>query len=153
MNPCTPSPLTTLPASPFSSPLTKFQSHWLLSFLGTNNVIAELCTQHGSDRFCIASLGLKCTESKRYYCCCSVSKLCPTLCNPMDCSTPGFPVLQYLPEFSQVHVHWVCMGERERATYQHLEDLRKSMNDFLNNLCTILQNHECVKYSCKERDR
>ena len=29
------------------------------------------------------------------------------LCNPMDCSTPGFPVLHYLPEFAQTHVHWV----------------------------------------------
>ena len=27
-------------------------------------------------------------------CCCSVAQSCPTLCNPMDCSTPGFPVLQ-----------------------------------------------------------
>ena len=27
---------------------------------------------------------------------------------PMDCSTPGFPVLHYLPEFVQTHVHWVC---------------------------------------------
>ena len=26
-------------------------------------------------------------------CCCSVAKFCPTLCDPMDCSTPGFPVL------------------------------------------------------------
>ena len=30
-----------------------------------------------------------------------------TLCDPMDCSTPGFPVLHYLPEFAQTHVHWV----------------------------------------------
>ena len=37
--------------------------------------------------------------------CCSVAKLCPTLCDPMDCSMPGFPVLQYLPEFAQIHVH------------------------------------------------
>ena len=37
----------------------------------------------------------------------SVTKLCPTLCNLMDCRTPGFPVLHYLPEFSQTHVHWV----------------------------------------------
>ena len=29
-----------------------------------------------------------------------------TLCDPMDCSTPGFPVLHYLLEFSQSHVHW-----------------------------------------------
>ena len=41
------------------------------------------------------------------YCCCSVSKVCLTLCNPMDCSTPGFPVLHYLPEAAQTHVHWV----------------------------------------------
>ena len=27
------------------------------------------------------------------------------LCNPMDCSTPGFPVLHYLPEFAEIHVH------------------------------------------------
>ena len=40
-------------------------------------------------------------------CCCSVTKLCPILCNPMHCSTPGFPVLHYLPEFCQTHVHWV----------------------------------------------
>ena len=29
------------------------------------------------------------------------------LCNPMDCSRPGFPVLHYLPKFAQTHVHWV----------------------------------------------
>ena len=29
------------------------------------------------------------------------------LCNPMDCSTPGFPVHHKLPEFTQTHVHWV----------------------------------------------
>ena len=40
-------------------------------------------------------------------CCCSVAKLCLTLCDPMGCSTPGFPVLHHLPEFAQTHVHWV----------------------------------------------
>ena len=38
---------------------------------------------------------------------CSVTQLCPTLCNPMDCSMSGFLVLLYLPEFAQTHVHWV----------------------------------------------
>ena len=38
---------------------------------------------------------------------CSVTKSYPTLCNPMDCSTPGFPDLHHLPEFAQTHVHWV----------------------------------------------
>ena len=27
--------------------------------------------------------------------------------DPMDCNTPGFPVLHYLSEFAQTHVHWV----------------------------------------------
>ena len=35
----------------------------------------------------------------------SVAQLCLTFCNHMDCSTPGFPVLHYLPEFAQTHVH------------------------------------------------
>ena len=37
----------------------------------------------------------------------SVAQLCPTLCNPMDCSTPGLPVHHQLLEFIQTHVHWV----------------------------------------------
>ena len=40
-------------------------------------------------------------------CYCSVTKLCPTICNPIYCSTPSSPVLHYLPEFAQTHVHWV----------------------------------------------
>ena len=37
----------------------------------------------------------------------SVAQPCPTLCNPMDHSTPGLPVHRQLPEFTQTHVHWV----------------------------------------------
>ena len=37
--------------------------------------------------------------------CCSVAKLCLTLCNPIDCSTPGFPVLHHFWEFAQTHIH------------------------------------------------
>ena len=40
-------------------------------------------------------------------CCCSVGQSCPTLCNPVGCSTPGFPVLHRLPELAQTHVFWV----------------------------------------------
>ena len=36
-----------------------------------------------------------------------VAQLCPTLCDPMDCSMPGFPVHHQLPEFTQTQVHWV----------------------------------------------
>ena len=37
----------------------------------------------------------------------SVTQSCPTLCNPMDCNKPGFPVHHQLPEFAQTHIHWV----------------------------------------------
>ena len=37
----------------------------------------------------------------------SVTQLCPTLCNPMNCSTPGLPVHHQLLEFTQTHVHQV----------------------------------------------
>ena len=40
-------------------------------------------------------------------CCCLVTQWCPTLCNPMDCSTPAFPVLHHLLELAQTHVHRV----------------------------------------------
>ena len=37
----------------------------------------------------------------------SVGLSCPTLCNPMNCSTPSLPVHHQLPEFTQTHVHRV----------------------------------------------
>ena len=39
----------------------------------------------------------------------SVAQSCPTLCNPMDCSPPGFPVHYQLPELAQTYVH--CVGD------------------------------------------
>ena len=42
-------------------------------------------------------------------------KSCQTLCDPMDCSTPGSPVLHHLPEFAQTHVQWV--GDANRLTH------------------------------------
>ena len=44
-----------------------------------------------------------------------IAKICPILCNPMECSTPGFPVLHYLLEFAQTHVHWV--GDAIQQSY------------------------------------
>ena len=37
----------------------------------------------------------------------SVAQLCPTLCDPTDCSTPGFPVHHQLPELAQTHIHLI----------------------------------------------
>ena len=39
---------------------------------------------------------------------CSVAQSCPTLCDPMNHSTPGLPVHHQLPEFIQTHAHRVC---------------------------------------------
>ena len=45
--------------------------------------------------------------SKRCCCYCSVTQLCLTLCDPMDCNTPGFPVHHQLLEPNQTHVYRV----------------------------------------------
>ena len=43
-----------------------------------------------------------------WFCCCYlIAKSCPTLWDPMNCSTPGFSVLHYLLEFAEIPVHWV----------------------------------------------
>ena len=61
---------------------------------------------------CESGLGdLERVSCRQYYlfcCCCSAAQLCPTLCDLMDCSMPGFPILPYpssLPELAQIHVH------------------------------------------------
>ena len=36
-----------------------------------------------------------------------VTQSCPILCDPMDCSMTGLPVHHQLPEFTQIHVHWI----------------------------------------------
>ena len=41
------------------------------------------------------------------HCCCSVAKSCPTLCDPIEHSMPGFPVLHYLPEFLKTRINSV----------------------------------------------
>ena len=48
-------------------------------------------------------------------CCCSVAQSCPTLCDAMGCSTPGFPVPHHLPEFAQVRVH--CVGNAVQPSH------------------------------------
>ena len=54
-------------------------------------------------------------------CYCSVAKTCLILCNPMDCSMSGFPVLHSLPEFAQTHVH-SGEGNGNRLQYSCLEN-------------------------------
>ena len=76
-------------------------------------------------------------------CCCSVTKSCPTLCNLMDCSTPGFPVLHYCPEFSQTFVHWLMMPFNHLILYHPLllrPSIFPSIRVFSNNLSL------CIRY-------
>ena len=47
----------------------------------------------------------------------SVAQSCPTLCNPMNCSTPGLPVHHQLLEFTQTHVHRV--GDATQPSHPH----------------------------------
>ena len=60
--------------------------------------------------------------------CCSVTQSCPTLRNPMDCSTPGFPVLHHLPELAQTHVHWV--GDANQQSCPLLSSSPPAFNPF-----------------------
>ena len=47
--------------------------------------------------------------------CCLVAQSCLTLCNPMDCSTPGLPVPHHLPEFAQAHAH--CISDAVQPSH------------------------------------
>ena len=57
---------------------------------------------------------------------CSVTRSCPILCNPIDCSTPGFPVFHYLPEFAQTHVHWI--SDAIQSSYPMLSPSLPALN-------------------------
>ena len=52
-------------------------------------------------------LGHEVNPSHCEQCYCSVAKSCPAFCDPVDYSTPSFPVLHHPPEFAQTQVHWV----------------------------------------------
>ena len=56
----------------------------------------------------------------------SVAQSCPTLCDPMDCSTPGLPVHHQLPESTQTHVHWV--GDAIQPSYPLLSPSPPALN-------------------------
>ena len=69
-------------------------SGWLMSMYG----------KKPSQNCKVTVLQLKYTNSVHFS---SVTQSCPTLCDPMNCSMPGFPVHHQLPESTQTHVHWV----------------------------------------------
>ena len=68
----------------------------------------------------------------------SVTQLCLTLCNPIDCSTPGFPVHHKVPEFTQTHVHWV--GDAIQPFHPLSSPSPPAFH------LSQHQSHECTKY-------
>ena len=64
-------------------------------------------------------MGLLCAfkwlQAAMYFQFSSVAQSCPTLCDSMDCSMPGFPVHLQLPELAQAHVH--CVGDAIQPSY------------------------------------
>ena len=75
-----------------------------------NNNIAWLLAKCFVQGWSLGSLQqmLGCGAGQSWACyCCSVAQLCLTFCHLINCSMQGFPVLHYLPGFTQTHVHWV----------------------------------------------
>ena len=65
-------------------------------------------------------------NGRKFYCYFWATKSCPTLCDPMDCSTRGFPVLHYLPEFAQIHNH--CVGDANQLSHPLLPPSPPALN-------------------------
>ena len=67
-----------------------------------------------------------------------VTQSCPTICNPVDGSTPGFPVHHQLPAFAQTHVHWV--GNAIYTDYKIAKIVLRS-SESKNKLLSFLDRH------------
>ena len=90
----------------------KFFQKMLLMFWGLKGILqVEKKWKYKMGRECNKWKGSNMVFLKNlshlWSCCCSVAQLSQTFCNPMNRSTPVFPVLHHLPWFAQIHVHWV----------------------------------------------
>ena len=88
----------TVPHSPPWIPLRG--CWWSAATAAQGSVSAEA---HGKCPCCCCSVAGTCSSVQFS----SVAQSCPTLCDPMDCNTSGFPVHHQLSEFTQTHVHSV----------------------------------------------
>ena len=79
----------------FLHPLFLFWPFWCFLSRGPKAIF-----ENWSCQFCLTTLHWSVQFS-------SVTQSCPTLCDPMNCSTPGLPVHYQLPEFTKTNVHWV----------------------------------------------
>ena len=79
--------------------------HQILKLLLRSDTILLLLTFHWPKQVKRPNLTLRWWGHIIFLAVLIVAQSCPTLYNPMDCSTPGFPVLHCLPEIAQTHVH------------------------------------------------
>ena len=79
-----------------------------------------------------------------YYCCCSVAQLCLILCDPMDCSTPGFSVFHHLLEFAHISCPLSCPSESLTAAWEtySLSKIYPSIRDHLT-MCFTFNHPKC----------
>ena len=76
-------------------------------------VSSHVCSTHGFNSLCLESSLWTSPQEESVFCSSpsyqfsSVAQSCLTLCYPMDCSMPGLAVHHQLPEFTQIHAHWV----------------------------------------------
>ena len=91
---------------PFVAP---FSFSFALFFCGLVTFFSVMFRHFSHYILCIYSKFLLCDCSEIYISVqfSSVAQSCPTLCHPVNCSTPGLPVHHQLLEFTQTHVHWV----------------------------------------------
>ena len=78
-------------------------SDWFASSEVFQKKVLDAGSSHHTTLLLTSALSVCCSQS----CCCSSTQSCPTLCDPMDCSKPGFNVFHHLLELVQTHVHWV----------------------------------------------
>ena len=82
--------------------------------------------------------------------CCSVAQSCPTICDPMDGSTPGFPVLHHLLELAQTYVHWVgdaIQPNHPLSPFLHLPLIFPSIRVFSNESALHIRWSKCWSFS------
>ena len=90
------------PSNEYSG-LISFRMDWL-DFLAVQGILKSLL-QHSSKATILQRSAFVIVQLLSIHQFSSVAQLCPTLCNPMDCSTPGLPVHHQLLEFTQTRVH------------------------------------------------
>ena len=78
-------------------------SDWFTSSEVFHKKVLDTGSSHHTTLLLTSAFSVYCLQ----YCCCSSTQSCPTLCDPMDCSKPGFTVFHHLLELVQTHVHWV----------------------------------------------